>query len=142
MSTKIFTLTVLKREGDMLEQRLTLNGMPYIIHNRGILDMQAWPCHFGGSTVILPLPLNLIDEVYAAASFVAHHAILPNSRLRRSMSPLTIEGGSSIVVWHEESMMVCTNTVLDLEIDLSRVVTGPKPESPHSIRFMPVVNFL
>ena len=142
MSTKIFSLTVLKREGDMLEQRLTLNGMPYVIQYRDHLHMQAWPCHFGGSTVILPLPSHLIDEVYAAASFVGHHAILPNSRLRRSMSPLTIEGGSSIVGWCEEPMMVSASSELDLEIDLSRVVTGPKPESPHAIRFMSVVNFL
>ena len=132
--SKVFALRVKGREGDMMEHELTLNGEPYRIRVEGHMQIDCWRCYYGGTTIILPLPWHLVSEVRAAEAFVANYAILPNHRLRRSIHRLIIDNGQSLLGLCKEPIE-SGEGVYAFDVDLSRVVTGPKLESQHSIRF-------
>ena len=145
--SKIFALDVKEREGDLLHHQLNLNGEPFKFRTEWqYLDHRTfiyhWPSHEGGSTVFVPLnDSELRQDLITTEAFVARYVIIPRPwDRRRSLSPLMIDDGESLLVgWHPK-LLPHRQGWFRFSVDLSRVVTGPKARSPHTIRFEPEVD--
>ena len=135
-----------ERDGDTQWYRLTVNGEPYTLQTEWqFLNFEKfeyhWPCHFGGTTVLIPLgSSDLVDDVLAKETSIFRKPALSSDGPSSTPRSIMVDLGEWLLsAWHPDLL---DNHLgwMRFEIDLSHVAVGPTEQSPRAIRIVPMVD--
>ena len=142
--SRILVLKPAERDGDTRWYQLTVNGEPFTLRTQWeFINFEKfdyhWPCHFGGSTILIPLASDLVDDVFAIEAFIFRKPILSSDGSSPRPRSIMVDLGEWLLsAWHPD-LLESQLGYIRFDIDLSHVAVGPTEKSLRAIRIVPKV---
>ena len=143
--SRIVVLKPAEQDGDTRWYQLTVDGEPYALRTEWrFMNFEIfkyhWPCHFGGTSLLIPLDSDLMDDVFTIEAFIFKKPILSSDGSSPTPRSIMVDLGEWLLsAWHPDLLDTHLGWIR-FEIDLSHVAVGPTEQTPRAIRIVPKVD--